>query len=222
MLDRIFRSLQILEDRRFAGRVLLTFSSLFGILIPVLVALTLFLYDLFSQRAKLVGGEEMVNWGMSSILKGTILGFIFSLGMILILVGSHGTRRLDFVVILVCLTLVLASIGVNLIVTNRCLTDMKCDSTLYLVSIGIMGVLSAAAIGFCWGIGRLPVWFSILWLLPLMVQTYHWLIWLAGHALLEIGPDIAQSILLYLITLAFMLVYAAAGSRIRPPAAAPN
>jgi hypothetical protein len=198
-------SASLFDDASLQNRVMIIVAGFCMFLFPSMVGMNLSYLGIYLNRQQWSGLRDLLS--SSSMLallndvmvREVVLGLIFSIGLILILVASHGEPRCDFALVGVGFLLILESVLITAMLTQRCTvsaSDRDCSSSFFMATLlqSVAYVLSGVMIPRA---GRQQVaWFAAPYGILLVGLCFKWLMDLARVPMIEVNWVVFRAVLL--------------------------
>lgn len=150
------------------------------------------------------------------VVREVVIGIILCAGLLFIMLATHDEPLLYPIFLLIGLLFVGVSSIFSVVVSSRCVLDLSCDPSAYILSVALILVLGIAgsALPFAYRIGS-TIFFSGVFLISFAYCSAVWLVKLAGTPPYIIAtPEILRATLLLFLN--FVLVFLPAGLSWRP------
>lgn len=186
---------------------------------PAAVGAAIHLFDIFwgGVDPNLVSNSSFLWLFINDfVVREVVIGIILCAGLLFIMLATHDEPLLYPIFLLIGLLFVGVSSIFSVVVSSRCILDLSCDPSAYILSVALILVLGIAgsALPFAYRISS-TILFSGVFLISFAYCSAVWLVKLAGTPPYIIAtPEILRATLLLFLN--FVLVFLPAGLSWRP------
>ncbi len=200
-------------------RILGLSIGLFMFFFPAGVGAALHLFDVFwgGVDPKLASDSSFLWLFINDfVVREVVIGTILCAGLLFIMLATHDEPLLYPIFLLIGLLFVGVSSIFSVVVSSRCILDLSCDASAYILSIALILFLGIAgsALPFAYRISS-SILFSGIFLMSFAYCSAVWLVKLAGTPPYIIAtPEILRATLLLFLN--FVLMFIPAGLSWKP------
>lgn len=202
------------QDFRFQVRLGFIFCALFLFIIPSLIGVNLFTFDLLTGAGIPALPEALdpfVSWLGDAAAREVIYSLFLAVGITMVLAACQDEPRLAPVLSAMGLLLVLYSIFFLLVASDTCIPNLGCSREFFFTATGMSMAFGFAGLVLPLRRSRFTGWLSLAYLGMLVYESAHWLVMLARTPHIELTWETLFAILLVFFTMVMTVLTAVVG-----------